>query len=520
MADGAGEAMLRSLYEHNPWWREGADAFEESPYRRDVYEEVVGGDDADSRFFESPVVALVGRSGVGKTPVVHEFVRRRIARGDAPERFLYLPFDADPLSQLRSDEQLRAAVRYYESRVVGGTDTAEPSVVLVDEAHRIEHPNKPQVEGWGTQVADLLDRDYHVVVTASAVVQVDRELDRAGVPAADRDVQAVLPAKFRVHLRRALDGDGDGPAASVRPEAVHSGPASLPAALQREDADRFVEGLRTQCARFDPVRRRVETQVAEYLALGGILGYDRDGTVASAADLDASDFDALRRSVRDVLYQEVPGFESIETIPDLERLCALAASDCGREPFRYQDLADLFDVDRRTIADSYLPPLRELYLLVGVTEYDNSRPRAVRLYLRDTALVTALGHRDPAGLRTDFARETDLARVAAFDHTKRFCYHLNAAQGRDRPPVVTYWDGAAGDVDFVFEVGDAPVPVGLAYRAGERDDTLAALREFRDAHDAPLGLLVTGDTSDRTRPVSRHGTGVVELPYWLYLLVA
>ncbi|MDZ7731587.1 MAG: hypothetical protein U5K37_12790 [Natrialbaceae archaeon] len=64
---------------------------------------------------------LVGRRGVGDSTLLREFIQHRIEAGDAPERILFAPFDADPRFQLRSDEQLRRAVRYYESRILGKT---------------------------------------------------------------------------------------------------------------------------------------------------------------------------------------------------------------------------------------------------------------------------------------------------------------------------------------------------------------------------------------------------------------
>lgn len=95
---------------------------------------------------------------------------------------------------------------------------------------------------------------------------------------------------------------------------------------------------------------------------------ERDGAVASARELSEADYTQLREAVRDALYQEVPGFETIQTIADLERLCALAARNRASEPIRYQDLVELFDVDRRTLADTYLPALAELYILTDVIE--------------------------------------------------------------------------------------------------------------------------------------------------------
>jgi predicted AAA+ superfamily ATPase len=251
--------------------------------------------------------------------------------------------------------------------------------------------------------------------------------------------------------------------------------------------------------------------------MGGIIGYALDGPVESAGDLAPAAYTRLREDVRDALYQDVPGFESVQTIADLERLCALAARNRGADPVRYQRLVDLFDVDRRTITDSYLPALEQLYLLTGVTEYDNSRPRAVRLYLRDTGLVTALTDGDARAVLDDFDREAALARVAAFDHTMRFAYGVNAAQGMPTDPDVQFWRGREGEVDFVLEVDGTPVPVGLAYRPPIEDAT-APVREFTETYETPIGIVLTGDTVRREQPITVED-GIVQLPYWLYLLL-
>src|SRR6056297_307912 len=146
--------------------------------------------------------ALVGRRGVGKTTLLHQFIHHRIEAGDDPERFLYLPFDADPLYQLQSDEQLRRAVRYYESRILGRIEADHPHFVLIDDIHLIEHPNKPTIDGWGVPVTELLEdmTGRHVAVTASAGVQIDRELETGAVSPPDYDIQPILPEKFRDYI--------------------------------------------------------------------------------------------------------------------------------------------------------------------------------------------------------------------------------------------------------------------------------------------------------------------------------
>jgi predicted AAA+ superfamily ATPase len=516
----AADTLAESLHDHNPWWEHGTDAFDLPARQRSDFYQLARPDESGSQFEDHPVLGLVGRRGVGKTTLLKQFIHRRINAGDDPEQFLYLPFDADPLYQLQSDEQLYRAVRYYESRVLGRLDADKHHFILMDDVHRIEHQTKPTFEGWGDPVTTLLEDNpnRHITVTASAGIQLTRELETTDIEPTEYNIQPILPEKFRDYLFSVHPNLEDSDT-RISPTSLRTGDQSLPTALENGNIEPFVTELQRKYDQVAPVERRIQSQVVDYLAMGGIISYDRDGVVDSAADLDPADYDRLRTNVRSALYQDVPSFESIQTVADLERLCALAARNRGADPFRYQDLVELFDVDRRTIADSYLPALAKLYLLTGITEYDNSRPRSVRLYLRDTGLVNALTDGDGSTVRNDFDREADLARVAAFDHTMRFAYGMNTEQGIDRSPSVQYWRGRNGEVDFVFEVNDTPVPIGLAYRSRERDDTREAVQEFRDTFDTPLGFLLVGDTVRSTEPIQNHSDGIIQLPYWLYLLL-
>jgi predicted AAA+ superfamily ATPase len=113
----------------------------------------------------------------------------------------------------------------------------------------------------------------------------------------------------------------------------------------------------------------------------------------------------------------------------------------------------------------------------------------------------------------------DLARVAAFDHTMRFAYGMNVEQGIDESPSVQYWRGRHGEVDFVFAVDGTPVPIGLSYRPREREATLEAVREFKQTYDTPLGVLLIGDTVRGADPIQTLDEGIIQLPYWFYLML-
>ncbi|QSG13553.1 putative ATPase, AAA superfamily (plasmid) [Halapricum desulfuricans] len=516
------DALVRALADHNPWWQAGAEALQgELPDRQksDFYH-LVRPDEASTQFEDATVFGLVGRHGVGKTTLLKQFIHHQLQQDVEPERFLYVPFDANALYQLHSADQLQQVFRYYESRVLGRLEDPAPHFVILDDVHRVAHSDKRSVEGWGTVVRDALadEPGRNVVVAAGATDQVSDELDRVGFDSDAYHTQPILPEKFRDYIFTRYPDLEDGDT-RVSPTPLRAGDGSLPHALETGETEAFVETLRDQHQRVADVSRRLQSQVAHYLTLGGVLSYVADGAAVDASDIEADAYQLLYRNLTATLYQDAPSLDSMRTIADLERLCAIAARNRGREPIRFQRLVDLFDVDRRTIRDSYLSVHEKLFVLTAVTEYDNQRPRSTRLYLRDTGLVSALENKTPRAALDDLDYEADLARIAAFDHTMRLAYGVNAAQGNPEPPSVQYWRGREGEVDFVFEVGGIPVPIGLAYQSQEREESLEAVQEFKEAYDTPLGFLLAGDTTRGRQPIEHLGGGIIQLPYWLYLLL-
>jgi predicted AAA+ superfamily ATPase len=521
-SDDIQDALVRSLADHNPWWQDGAAAIEQdlpSRQKSDFYH-LTRPDEETSQFEDAAVVGLVGRHGVGKTTLLKQFIHHELQHGTEPERFLYVPFDTNALYQLHSADQLQQALRYYEGRVLGRLEDPTPHFVILDDVHRVAHRDKPGVDGWGTVVRNALDAEpgRNIVVAAGATEQVSAELNRAGFDSGEYDNQPILPEKFRDYIFTRYPDLEDGNT-RVSPTPLRVGDGSLPHALDSGNTDALVETLREQHRRVADVSRRLQSQVAHYLTLGGVLSYVADGDAVDATDVEPDAYQLLYRNLTATLYQDAPSLDSIRTIADLERLCALAARNRGREPIRFQRLVELFDVDRRTIRDSYLSVLEKLFVLTSVTEYDNQRPRSTRLYLRDTGLVSALENKLPRDALDDLDYEADLARVAAFDHTMRLAYGINAAHGDPQPPDVQYWRGRDEEVDFVFEIGGTPVPVALAYRPSARGARLNALTAFKKAYKAPIGLLVTGETSRGLDPITVPENGIIQLPYWLYLML-
>jgi NACHT domain. len=309
MAIDAGDALVRSLTEHNPWWEDGVDAFSLPARAKSDFYPLARPEESDSRVDDHQLLAIVGRRGVGKTTLLHQFIHHRIEAGLDPERFLYLPFDADPLYQLQSDEQLQRAVRYYESRILGRIDSNEPHFIVIDDINQIEHPNKPTIDGWGTAIGDMIadTPGRHLLVTASAGVQIERALESVDISDAEYAIQPILPEKFRDYLF-SLYPELEDDDTRVSPSSLRSGEQSLPTAVQTGNVEPLIENLRAKYDRVADLERRIQSQVVEFLAMGGTLSYDLDGPTASASEISSSDYTRMRNDVRNALYQEVPGF--------------------------------------------------------------------------------------------------------------------------------------------------------------------------------------------------------------------
>lgn len=84
-----------------------------------------------------------------------------------------------------------------------------------------------------------------------------------------------------------------------------------------------------------------------------------------------------------------------------------------------------------SLRESYFAAPRDLLVLTPAEEYDNNKPRTVRLYLRDTGYVNAFSGHSPDDVLTDLDYEAECAQVAAFDHTMRLAFSMTAASRAD-----------------------------------------------------------------------------------------
>lgn len=522
--------LSRALRSHNPWWDSPEAAFADLPAtKKSAFYRYAGVHrDAEGVFTRAQITGLVGPLGVGKTTILKQFIQYTIEERDLPpDHVLYIPFSDEPVYHLQAARQLRQAVEYYETRVLGtDPDDMGEHYVILDDVHALTDPQAPSGQSWGTAVVDLLeDRpNRRVLLSGTTAAQVEAEL----TPVTDGiewTTRVVLGETFRGFIETLFPDLGTGQA-RLNLTPLRTGESGLPAVCRNGDPAPLFETLGDRFEQMRPQRNRIRSKVSPYLALGGVLGLQA-AALDDIADLPAERHHRHRMNLQLSIYREAPGVATLQAPRDLERLCDLAARAGVRSPIQYRWLTDLFEVTRRTLRESYFAALSDLLVLRPAEEYDNSKPRTVRLYLRDTGYVNLFGGHSPHDVVMDLDHEAECAQVAAFDHTMRLAVSTNAAAARADDTVadaetsaVSFWQGDAAEVDFVFECVERPIPIALAYSPGSVEAKTAAVQEFRDAYDAPLGLVVTGDMVETDEAFELMADDrIVRLPYWFYLLI-
>lgn len=505
--------LEESMREFNPWWGRSYEPEWDAAVQRksDFYA-------FTPERFDERVYGVAGPPGSGKTTLLRDFIDSRIAAyqadsddstwdGFAPRQFCYLPLDADPVFGVRADEQVKAAVRAYESyRLEGGV--AEPHFIILEDIHTTTVSDET-AERWVPLLADLLTDapGRRIVLTAAAELQLRRPLitsDR--LPDNQWTVTPVMPLKFRDYCGMRYPEMGDrghiSPTGARRFLGAVCRERDVTAGARDDGVqDRFErygretpadlgEALEDFAASVDDLRPLRQGMLG-YLTLGGQLSVQAaaDSSVPADGRHPLSDDDivdgALHEELSDLqnqaiedlrvsLYKQISSLESIQNLNNLERLAALVAqlSQARHLPYEFLE-TDAFDVDRRTLRDAYFDVLDRLQLFSASAEYDNKRPRAIRPYLRDVGLVNAFADRDHATVAEDREARFDLLRTACFDHTVRLSYTICDARDPKRG-IVKYWRAGRNrdTVDCIPKFYGVPVPI-----------TIAGPNELDAAHD-------------------------------------
>ncbi|MDS0300946.1 hypothetical protein NDI76_19550 [Halogeometricum sp. S1BR25-6] len=604
-----GHYLIQRLSDYNPWWEQGAGAAATDEFvslRSDFY-----GLHKSIITDENHVFGIAGPDGIGKTDLlrqlisalidpdfVEKFYRHPGFRDKAheavvpPEHILYIPLSATPLIQIQAPAQLRAAIDHFETHYCHSGSETTPSYIILDDLGAITPGNgRGQRVDWATTLADLVtdNSTRRFVLTAVSDSQLKPPLATADLTSTDADelatVSSMLPMKFTDFARfrfRELETT-----ASDNRFSASKARAAFAEAVSTGNATQLANRLNTEVENAVVSGTDLRRELSNYLTIGGFVGLRLAAAGVLTGDQLAPvlrgrgelDINAVQQraltAFRHMLRERGPELGAVEEPAGLERLCALVAAEHPSTSVQFTTLTDLFDIDRRTLRRKYFGVLSKLYALAPSPEYDNLRPRSVRVYLRDPGIANAFMNRDLNGvLGADADVEAALSKSVLFDHTVRLSYLLNDAHDPKRG-VVKFWNGSVGEIDFIPKFNGRPVPMYWARQrnvsnlidqrnqpggfaalleflnsdasASERDSldtaryetmTETDIRKRRDyvtndyhgtldgdeVYDGepPFGVMLTTDHGDSTAPVTVHESDgaarpIVRIPQWVYL---
>ena len=487
--------LVETLHQSNPWWRG-----DPTPPVPATCRHLVGQVRQRLEFGITPIVAVPGPRGVGKTTMQLQIIRDLLNEGVPPHHIIRVPLDQVTITADMLDPILRIT-SWVERNITPATFNAlahqgQRAYLFFDEVQHIRN--------WSNQLKFLVDSStVKVVATGSSALRIER----GGHRMAGR--MSTVEAGT-LSLSEIAEFQGVAPLAHFPPEESFGQFHRLEFwqelaehgrrnAAARDEAFRLYSERGGYPVAHDPrqppadwptiahrLNEDVIRPVLQHDLLIGPHGQDRDAAMLEAMFEIACRFAGRTTSVGELVHE---------------------ASHPSGEDAGLEEFADYL----QALADTALIRLLPWPVL------NPNRPRdAIKLCLADHTL-RASWLQDRVSLAPD--------AVSAGPETTTLAGHMAQSVLGDTASVISGLDidrvptpPREPDLDFVFEVGDQQIPVQVNYRRSidpVRDTR--GIRAFveKPAKRAPFGLLITradGPAIDDPR--------IVAMPLSTFMLLA
>jgi len=359
----------KSLYFHNPWWREKKVPAEFlPPFQRPIISQL-------KHYLESleRVIVIKGPRRAGKTTLLYQIVEYLMAKGVNPFNILFLSFD-----DLHLREELEEILHLYER--IRGRTLKEPEVFcFLDEVHFLQD--------WSFTVKKYFDKRYPIkfLVSNSAASLFRKSLESL----AGRTVEEViLPFTFKEFALYAL-----------------------------RDNEGFFEFLRED--RLAAYENELQILFGKYVSRGGFPHLLETEEPALWQKL-------LREDVLEkVIYRDLVQLYGVRDPEKLEKTFLYLARITG-QLLNISGLAKNVGVSRQHL-EKYIHYLEQAYLIFLLHRYSGSPAKTVRsatkLHLIDSGLCQALG----MDSHQDFIIESVIARHL-YSSDRHIFYYRNLSE--------------------------------------------------------------------------------------------
>jgi uncharacterized protein len=353
------DLVWSGIEEANPWWITREVPAERAPQaiERDALPVILGALESAE---QGRGLVVLGPRRIGKTVLLHQMIRRLIARGRDPLDLVYLSLD---------DVALRGAdlgllLDLVEARRPRPAPD-RPRVLLLDE---VQH--SPEWSGWLKRIADRRD-PYVFVATGSSATAIRRGGQDALLGRARE--MTLFPWSFREHIR--LRGLPSWSFTYVdRLAAIPEEPAEKWAAA-------IVEAERDLGPPPPDESERLEAALVDYFIRGGFPEVAR-----------VKDFGEARRRLRQDILDRSLGRDITDVLNVdsrlLERMFLRICQDPGG-PWNETEVAKDLGVTRPTVA-RYLRVLEESFLVFRLPNLASPVKGQPKVYLVSPAMRQAL----------------------------------------------------------------------------------------------------------------------------------
>ena len=459
---------------HNPWWNSDRSA---NSYFDNNFERSDFSHQRDS-LDENQITILAGPIGVGRTETIHQLIRLLLDNKTNGANIFYLPLD-DPSLKIGSGKAITQAVTWFNRSVRQPTLDTNEAYLFVDEAHLVDN--------WLGQITDIASEnpDLSIVAVSPTKEQIGEEIFKRSE--IEYNIQVLLNEKFHDQASKQLDSYVFEDYYSRRKQCRHAISEIAVTDSQEKSASQIIslyEDLK-------PLGRELITLARRYATTGFLPNQSNE---QSSRELETS------------IYRDIPQFVSIEDISDIHALCAIAAQNSG-DSLKLNSISEYLDCDRRTL-QRYLDLLRDFFIITPSYQFGHERRTSTRLYLRDPAVLIALGNISTRGPVLSPDAKRSIYAANAFDHCKRLSFFLNGYQDRE----VYYYDQNNREVEYVIMAGEHPVPISLAIRKSQ-DQAKENLTRFVNEHNCEGGIILSTDDKMSVED------SLIAIPLWLFLFI-
>ncbi len=485
--DGSGNTVISDsnvlalLNKYNVWW--GGARPNEMPFkRRDFYS-------LRKSLDRKKVTVLLGPRRVGKSELIKQLINSLLNDGTNPKRILYMSVDAEELrlNKISLDKLLETYAEFIAQQPLESFTTKH--YIFFDEIQ-----SKDQ---WHKSIKNWYDLDYNIKIFVSGSSSVALSKGAMESLHGRFEKYELYPLKFSEVVRyKYPDLFSDKQWLKVKNQ--------IAASMESGDINKFSTQLRSFYGGISPFQKRIQMLLNRYFIVGGYPEFLRENDLN---EINSS----INSKVDSSFYKDVILQHEIRNPSVLRDLFADLSFHTAQK-LNVDKAAKEFAVERPTLK-AYLGYLEEMYFIMSTSYYSQNRRTRIRklkkMYVQDPGIRNAVINHLDEKLLEDNAEIGLVAESMVADHLCRLKYAFEKLPN----PELFYWEGASGEVDFIFDVKQNFIPIEVKYRESIKKAEREPIIEFMDSHNSPFGIMIT-----KNKFGIEPGKGVIYIPLWLMLM--